>query len=833
MRWEDGTVNLLGSAEWQVLSSVPGEIGAPTGLPERADVRWLPAQVPGTAAEAFSAIHGPRALDEDYDALDWWFRCSLPVGHDVRCILQIGGLATLADVWLNDDLVLHSENMFLAHDVPVDLRPRGGWLTIRCASPTSWLQKRRPRPRWKCRDLTHPGYRWLRTSLIGRTTGGVPAPAPVGPWRPISLHHAGSAHVIERSIQVDTDLQQQRGTVTVTALVGGDRADAGSWRLSVGDDTSSARAEVHDGGTRVHATVNVEDVKLWWPATHGEQPLYPVALHSDASSIPLGSVGFRTVSVDRSDGAFTLAVNDVPFFARGATWTPPHPAAPHTSREELETRLHQWRAANLNIVRVAGIGTYESSDFADLCDRLGILVWQDGMFAFYDIPQDPLYREEVRAEIRQMLLGWQGRPSLAVVCGASENEQQAEYLGLDPSHWRTAVTEEDFPTLVDEIVPGTVYARTTPDGSPLPSQVDCGPTHYFGVGGYLRPLEDARRARVRFASECLPFATPPEPTDEPARAQILAGMGHSPPWKRAIHRDSGTAWDLEDVRNWYTSALFGTDIDEVRRYDPTRALDLARATSAAVFEATLAEWRRPGSTCRGAIVFQGHDSIFGAGLGLVDADGRPKATWWVMRRLMQPVVVVLTDEGVNGLGLHVSNDGRTTFTGEVSLALVADGQHIVETATAPVSAPAGEGVTIDTGLLFGGFRDLSWAHRFGPPAFDVVAATLTGDDGTVVSQAHFIPQPVKARTPERDVGIRCSIRQGTDRWSLTLTTERFAQWVAIEAEGWDVEDSWFHLLPGEARELTMTPLAEISQSAPRATVRAFNGRVHARATEVT
>lgn len=833
MIWPEGADDLLAAASWQVLSTRPGEFVGPEDLPEAEDPRWLPASVPGTAAHAVRAAQATPAAGGapgvNCDAYDWWFRCPIPRSHGDTGVLDLGGLATLADVWLGNRLILHSENMFRAYAVAVPSAASDEWLAIRCAAPEEWLARRRPRPRWKCRDLVHPGYRWLRTSLLGRMTGGVDAPAPVGPWRPVTLHDANTPHVVNVHVDVTTDVDRRCGTVALTALIEG--ADPGeAWTVHIGEHVEHAASTREAHGIRLDVRVQLDSVELWWPATHGEQPLCAVDLVSAQVRIPLGRVGFRTIDVDRSDGGFTLVVNGVPIFARGATWTPPDPTLPHTPREELAQRLGQWREANLNLVRVTGLGVYESAEFAELCDELGILVWHDAMFAFYDIPTTPEFREEIRAEMAQFLSGWQGRPSLAVVCGASENEQQAEYLGLPPEQWRNVVTEQDIPSVVTSLVPGTVYVRTTPDGSPLPSQVDNGPSHYFGVGGYLRPLEDARRAGVRFAVECLPFATPPEPIEDFDRSSVLSGIGHSPRWKRAVHRDAAIGWDLEDARNWYTHHVLGVDLAEVRRYDSDRANDVARATGAAVFEATLSEWRRPGSSCHGVVVLQGHDTIFGAGLGLVDSERRPKSTWWVMRRLMQPVVVLFTDEGVNGLRLHVSNDSRGQFTGTVRLDMVADRRHVFETATQPVDVEAGSGITLDTGLFFGGFRDLSWAHRFGPPAFDAVVATLSDGDAQIVSRAHFLPRPTVVRDPVQDLGMRASLEQALGSWLLHVTTDEFAQWVAVQADGWLISDSWFHLTPGETRSLRLTPQDPARPGgAPRVTVRALNSLARVRA----
>ncbi len=133
-----------------------------------------------------------------------------------------------------------------------------------------------------------------------------------------------------------------------------------------------------------------------------------------------------------------------------------------------------------------------------------MLVWQDFMFANLDYPiADPSFRELVQDEARAVLAQVAGRPSLAVVCGNSEVEQQAAMLGLDPRLGRGELFAELLPRLVDEAGTDAVYVPSAPTGGDLPFRPGRGVANYYGVGAYLRPLEDARRAGVRFAAECL------------------------------------------------------------------------------------------------------------------------------------------------------------------------------------------------------------------------------------------------------------------------------------------------------------------------------------------
>src|SRR5262249_934027 len=146
------------------------------------------------------------------------------------------------------------------------------------------------------------------------------------------------------------------------------------------------------------------------------------------------------------------------------------------------------------------------------------------------------------------------------------------------------------------------FVASTPTGGVLPFRLDVGVSHYFGVGAYRRPIEDARRARVRFASECLGFANVPcdQTIDEFMQGEVPTNHAR---WKVRVPRDEGGPWDFDDVRDHYVRALFGIDPSGLRMTDINRYLELGRVATGEVMAAALAEWRRAGSECRGALVW--------------------------------------------------------------------------------------------------------------------------------------------------------------------------------------------------------------------------------------
>lgn len=795
----------------------PGRASRPDALP--ADLTWIPAPVPGTAAAALQrAGCWSWAAPSPLHDRDVWYRCRLD--EEGERTLELDGLATIAEVWLDDRLLLRSESMFARHRIPVRLA-RGAVLHLAFRALTPALRTRGTRGGWPAPMIASPRLRHWRTTLLGHMPGWCPPIDIVGPWRAIRLVER-TGPLEARSVRIGVGLEEGVAHLAV-------ELDA-SWR---GGEPPTGELRIGErrfplskvGPGRLRADLVLPGLAPWWPWTHGEPALHPVSITIGGERLELGRTGFRSVGIDRGpDGrGFGFRINGVPIFARGASWLPVDPVGLAGGREAVVPSLRLLREAGCNMLRVPGTSIYEDDAFHELCDELGILVWQDLMLAALDYPvEDPAWRTALLEEAAALLDRTERHPSLALLCGGSEIAQQAAMCG----QWERAAPRwsgftSELATLVERLRPDLPFLPHTPMGGPRPFAAGEGPSHAYGVGAYLRPIAEARAAPPRFAAECLALSQLPEAASLARIIPADVGVGHDPRWKALVPRDRRASWDFEDVREHYLEELFGVDARQLRRVDPERWLELSRATAAELVRRVLTAWRRPGSPCRGALVWHARDLSPGTGFGVLDAFGLPKPAWHAMAQVLKPLQLLLTDEGLDGIDVHLLNDRPEPAVVRLEILCLCEGAVPIARGVRELRVEGHGALTISVFELLPGFVDPSCAYRFGPPRHDaVVARIFVPHTEAVLDEA---VHPIGRLDPgRRDPGLEAELEGGPDGWRLRLRCRRLARFVQIEDEAFRPVAAWFHLTPGRDRLVGLEPLQSGDGVRPRGRVRSVD-----------
>jgi beta-mannosidase len=391
--------------------------------------------------------------------------------------------------------------------------------------------------------------------------------------------------------------------------------------------------------------------------------------------------------------------------------------------------------------------------------------------------------------------------------------------------WSPALFDETLPRLVAELCPGVPYWPSSAFGGDFPHQVDAGTTSYYGVGAYLRGFDDLRRSGLKFATECLGFANVPEweTLDTiPGGASLRV---HHPMWKRRAPRDLGAGWDFDDVRDHYLRHVFGVDPLQLRYADHARYLDVSRRVSAEVMTAAFTEWRRPASSCGGALIWFLRDLWPGAGWGILDSRGEPKAPYHALRQLLQPRWIGITDEGLNGVAVHIGNETSNTMSAELDIALYRNGQHLITRAQRRMEVAPRATITVTAASMLSEFHDLAHAYRFGPLSCDLIVATLVDPGSGKRLQAFHLPYPHLHSAQDSACVLTAQARSSAaeGQYELTVRSTSFARSVHIDVPGYVAALQYFHLAPGD--ECTVALSARSGTASPLSgSVNALNGR---------
>ncbi len=458
---------------------------------------WLPASVPGAVHTDLMAAGripdpfvGENELQVKWVADQNWeyrreFEASAALLAEERVFLVCDGLDTLAEVSLNGQLLGRTDNMFRQYRWEVKKllqAPGKNTLLVVFSSPLAYIKARqaaRPLP-----TIMNGGMAHLRKvqSHFGWDWG--PTLPTCGIWREITLEGCSTARLEDvhvRQVHADSSVG-----LSITASL--DQWVTGDLSLALtltAPDGSVSRAAPPFDHNQAKVDLIIQDPQLWWPNGLGSQPLYKVEV-SLLPSVQAGlgqaqpldrrayQVGLRTLELrnnpDEWGQSFTFVVNGLPIFAKGANWIPADSFVTRFSDASLEHLIRSAAAANMNMLRVWGGGYYEDERFYDLCDRYGILVWQDFLFACAPYPLDePAFLENVRGEVIENVRRLRHRACLALWCGNNEIELMWRMWNRTKNAGLTAACEQFFHHLLPD------WVRTEdPDHACWPSSPSSG-----------------------------------------------------------------------------------------------------------------------------------------------------------------------------------------------------------------------------------------------------------------------------------------------------------------------------------------------------------------------
>ncbi|MFN8470977.1 MAG: glycoside hydrolase family 2 protein [Anaerolineae bacterium] len=778
---------------------------------------WLPGRVPGSVHVdllALDRIPDPFFGDNEKHVAwvaesDWEYRSSFTVSPAVldeeHIFLVCDGLDTLAAITLNGQELGRTDNMFRQYrwDVKSLLIEGDNELRIAFASPVRYITQRQAIRPMAGVSQAIPGGPHLRKAPCQFGWDWGPQLPPIGIWKDIRLEGYTSARL------ADVHLRQVHADGAVSVEV---KASAERWSndsLSVRVRVSTPLGEILEesaplgDGSEARISVDIPNPQLWWPNGYGARPLYQVEValaQSDSDDDLRDSrafqVGLRTIELRQAEDAygrsFVFVVNGVPIFAKGSNWIPADSFPTRVTDEQLEWLFQSLAETHQNMLRVWGGGFYEEERFYDLCDRYGILVWQDFIFSCSIYPLDNLdFVENVRVEAVENIRRLRHRTSLALWCGNNEMEQGWHDWGWNRPELHDLKNAYD--KFFHQILPQWCAAED-PDHAYWPSSPSSdtpfqdpngqrqGDAHYWDVWHGRKPFTAYRDQYPRFMSEFGFQALPPLPT--------IRTYADEADWNM-------TSYIMEQhQKNASGNALMMAQMgDTFRMPDNFESLVyLSLALQAEGIRYGVEHWRRHPQRVAGTLYWQINDCWPVASWSSIDYFGRWKALHYAARRFYAPILLSIEDAPPRQ-ALYVTNDTTQAWSGQIRWTLEALDGETLAFGEEPVDAAP---------LASTHVRTLDFADQVtdGNAREVIFVAELWQDDERLALQvATFVPTKHLSLA---DPGLMVDLRVDDGRLTVNLATTSLARLVELSLDGADTvfSDNYFDLPAG--RTVTVT-----------------------------
>ncbi|HWR15737.1 MAG TPA: glycoside hydrolase family 2 protein [Terriglobales bacterium] len=800
---------------------------------------WRAASVPGVVQTDLlenKLIPDPFYQTNEYQLqwiglTDWEYQTEFTVDQTTlgreHVELVFDGLDTFAEVWLNGHNILNSENMFRTWRVECkkDLQAGANTLRIVFRSPVMKLLpklEKLPYHLLSVNTAQTGAERGIPTDPFTRKApyhygwDWGPRFVTLGIWRPVHLESWDGLRISDVYIRQDrirTEEAQIRAQVEVESSVPQvAKVTVEYGAPGVSTDTASVSTKLNAGTNVVDVPIRIASPKLWYPAGYGNQDRYKFSVvvrgskEQDRREV---LSGLRSVELRRQKDqwgkSFEFVVNGIPVFAKGANVIPFDSFLPRVTPERYRKILLDARAAHMNMIREWGGGAYENDVLYELCDELGILVWQDFMFGGALVPGDAEFQENVRQEAIDNIKRLRNHPSVVLWCGNNETETGWKNWG-DRMYFKNSVPPEEreriwqdyvvlfrdiLKSAVREYAPDLPYWPSSPGSNfePNPDGQSNGDVHYWSVWHALNPIEDYTKQLPRFMSE-YGFQSFPEMATIRTFAQ---------PDEFAINSRTMQGHQKNTGGNERILAYMLREYREPK--DFPSFVYMSQVLQAEAIKTAAEHLRRLRPRNMGSLYWQLNDCWPVASWSSIDYTGRWKALhYYAVRFYDDQIVSPFRHDGK--IEIFVINDKLQPLKGTVRQRLMAFDGKLLSESVHPVDALAQSSTVIGT------VEEKTLLGNADPR--QVFAVYDLVRDGKAISR-NVVLFGVTRDLQLPHANVEAKLSQVDGKPVLSLSAPVFAKAVGFTFGDLMVQasDNYFDLLPGETRTVTLETTASI------------------------
>ena len=806
------------------------------------DSVWMPATVPGTI---HTDLMNNNIIDDPYyrlnehdvqwiDKEEWEYKTSFEVDEkyleNETIKLHLDGLDTWATVYLNGKIILNADNMFYQWKVDVKdyLRPGKNKLRIIFHSPINKGLKLREElgyylPGAENDQSQLGGTGDIKTVVFSRkaqyhfgwdwgprlVTGGI--------WQSVYLTAHNNARIEKVHFQT-LEIANEEANLQVDTYIESFSDDDVTVAIFMGDAIVAEKTfMVKSGKNTLSLPVIIKNPELWWTNGLGDQHLYnfKVTLNKDNRTIDRAfeSIGLRTVELvqepDETGSSFFFKVNGEPVFMKGANYIPQDIFLPRIEKSDYEHLIKSAAEANFNMLRVWGGGIYEQEIFYELCDKYGILVWQDFMFACAMYPGNKEFIDNVEKEAIQNVERLRNHPCIALWCGDNEiliawnrwgwqdqvREKQIEEI-ID-SIWKAYddVMHKLLPKVVEKYDPARSYWASSPSsGFGELENGKSGDNHYWGVWWGKEPFEKYEEIIPRFMSE-YGFQSFPE----------LNSVK-----KYALEED----WDIESevMQSHQRSSIGNVTIKEYMERDYRDPKDFPmflyvnHVLQAEGIRTAMEAHRRNMPHCMGSLYWQLNDCWPVASWSGIDYYGNWKALHYFAKKAFSEVLVSPDLDTLGNVKIHLVSDRLEPTDAELSWKLMDFEGKIISHMEKKISIPANSAKKVLEITASELVPDSMRANHL------LYVAVKNMEDKILSENILYFDKVKNLDLPEP--GLSWSVKKERDYFDITITTERLAKNVYLQENGIEgfFTDNYFDMLPGKSINVTFTSESRLNIS---------------------
>lgn len=766
---------------------------------------WLPGTVPGTVHTDLmdnSIIPDPyhRLNENDVQWIDsvlWEYSREFTVDESLlkheRVELIADGLDTFCTVYINGEKAGTTNNMFREYrfDIKPFLTAGENSISILFDSPEQ-VAKDLEKANGALTVALEPRRVYVRKAQYSFGWDWGPKLTTSGIWKPVRLE-AYSVPKLEHPFIKVKSITGKKAVCDCMVEVSNGHIEEYELILNVEGQDLDAEVELTPNGTGFSGELSITDPALWWPNGYGEQPLYSATFRLMRKGEIVHQVrtqfGVRTVRLvrDKDDEgeSFVLEVNGEKIFCKGANWIPADNFIPRIPDERYEQLLTMAKDAHMNMIRVWGGGIYENKKFYELCDSLGLMVWQDFMFACGEYPEEEWFKENVKHEATHIIKQLRNYPSIVLWCGNNE----CEYLFCNekpeshPDEMRgTPLFRDLLPVICEEIDGSRPYWRSSPFGNNgHPNDQTNGNHHQWEVWSNWKDYKEYSPVQARFVTEfgfqapanrkTFEYVTDPDDRDFDSPVMIH----HNKQVKgteRLIHFQEAYYKSTKDFQTFiYQGQLLQSD-----------ALSYA-----------VEHWRRRKFKTAGAIFWQLNDCWPVSSWSVIDSALRPKAAYFGAKRFFSPVLLSVEKKS-NSYSVWITNDTLNIIKGDVITELVDFSGTKQIIATDVIEVPANSSICIRE-LDNHVFDDVS-------PESAYLRVRLYNNEQILAENRMFFCPPKDLALSPPDIDFQ-SKRIGDDTYVLQLRANTFVKSLFIEdcQDKTIFDENYIDLDAGELKEI--------------------------------